>query len=456
MTAPLRRRTLLRHLLVWVLGALAAVWLGYLVIGLRTGVHEADELTDGHLASTASLLLAQTSIQFVTARDASAPTADLKRHDYQQSMSVVVWDAAGRLLSRVGDAPEPPFDSPDGFATLQIGNPPAAWRTFARWDAPDRQQRRVMVMLSIEERDDLAWDIAAQIAQPGFWLLPVIAVVLGLAIRRGLRPLDALSSDVGALDIRAGAALPTGNLHEEFRAVVESINQLSQRYRAAVARERELAGELAHEMRTPLASLALHAQALAGELGEADRRETQAHVARDALRAGEVLQHLLTMARADHTGMVEARTRFDIVPMAARVLADHGQAALDGHHELALTGDASLHVSGYEVLLELALRNLVENALAHAPPESVVDVKVDATARWLEVSNATGAAAPSAAPGAAAPMPSSPGTGVPRLGLGLGHRVVEKVVALHGAAFAEVPADATTRRYRITFGGSEN
>jgi two-component system, OmpR family, sensor histidine kinase QseC len=59
-------RTLLRHLLAWVLGALAVVWLGFVAIGLRTGVHEADELTDGHLASTASLLLSQRGIEFVT------------------------------------------------------------------------------------------------------------------------------------------------------------------------------------------------------------------------------------------------------------------------------------------------------------------------------------------------------------------------------------------------------
>ena len=141
MTAPLRRRTLLRHLLAWVLGALAAVWLGYLVIGLRTGVHEADELTDGHLASTASLLLTRArrrSLRRASDRVAR-PRPDLKRHDYQQSMSVVVWDARAALLSRVGDAPVPPFDAPDGFATLQLGTPPAAWRTFARWDSPDRR-----------------------------------------------------------------------------------------------------------------------------------------------------------------------------------------------------------------------------------------------------------------------------------------------------------------------------
>ncbi len=443
MSTSQSRRSLLRHLLAWVLGALAVVWLGYVVIGLRTGIHEADELTDGHLAGTASLLLTQRGIEFVAARDASAPSEELKRHDYQQSMSVVVWDTAGHVLSRVGDAPEPPFATSEGFATLEVGSPPEAWRTFARWDASDARRRRVMVMLSIEERDDLAWDIAGQVAQPGFWLFPVVALALGLAIRRGLRPLDALSRDVAALNIHAGARLRTDDLHEEFRAVGESINHLTERYRAAVARERELAGELAHEMRTPLASLSLHAQALGGELTPAERQHAQAQLGRDALRAGQVLQHLLTLARASHAELVEARTRFDIVPVAARVLADHAQPALDGRHELALTGAPALFVNGHEVLLELALRNLVENALAHAPADSVVEVQVDADARWLQVTNDT----------CAGPRSPEAGAALSRLGLGLGHRVVDKVVALHGAAFTEVPTGgATSRCYRIRFG----
>ena len=49
------RHSLTRHLLLWSLGALALVWGSFVFMGYRTGVHEADELTDGHLASVAVL-----------------------------------------------------------------------------------------------------------------------------------------------------------------------------------------------------------------------------------------------------------------------------------------------------------------------------------------------------------------------------------------------------------------
>ena len=440
----MRRRTLLGHLLAWVLGALAVVWVGFVAIGLTTGVHEADELTDGHLASTASLLLSQRTNEFVGARGTAPPLPDLKRHDYQQSMSVVVWDGSGHMLSRTGDAPEPPFDNSEGFATLELGSPPQAWRTFARWDSP-AHGRRLMVLLSVDERDDLAWDIAGQVAEPGLWLLPVVAIALGLAIRRGLRPLGRLSSDVAALNIHAGEPLQGDHRHEEFRAVVESINALIVRYQAAMARERQLASELAHELRTPLASLALHAQSLQGTLSDGERQQALARIADDSLRAGQVLQHLLTLARASHAELTEAATSFDVVPMAARVLADYAQSSLDGRHELALVGASELVVTGHELLLELALRNLIENALGHAPPGSVDEVTIDRDEAWLQVTNVHDDDA----------LIHRNGASVSRLGLGLGHRVVEKVAAIHGATFAEVPCGNALRCYRITFGRAD-
>lgn len=55
--ASVRRASLTRQLLLWSLGALALVWASFVLIGYQTGVHEADELTDGHLASVAALLL---------------------------------------------------------------------------------------------------------------------------------------------------------------------------------------------------------------------------------------------------------------------------------------------------------------------------------------------------------------------------------------------------------------
>lgn len=431
--------SLFRHLLAWTLGALFVVWAAFMFFGYRTGVHEADELTDGHLASVASLLFSRESPGTRPAPGAAPMTelAELKAHDYQQSLSIVVWDAAGRVVSRSGEAPVPAFNAAEGFETLQLGTPAARWRAFSRWDGPERA-RKITVLLSMQERDDLADDIAEQVATPGLWLLPVVAIVLALAIRRGLRPLLDLSHQVNQLDVHRETPLHAPP-HEEFKAIVRSIEMLVGRYNTALARERELASEVAHELRTPLASLRLHAAGLRHDLPPHELEDAMKRIQGDAQRAAAVLTDLLALARASRAELAETEARVDLAELARRVASEFGQAAVESGHDLSVESPGTCVIMGHAVLIELALRNLVENALAHTPRGSEVRVRVAESPAALEVwDNGAAASAQPAGPAAR------------HLGLGLGHQVVRRVAAVHGGHFeADEPRDGAGRAYRI-------
>ncbi|RYX91211.1 MAG: two-component sensor histidine kinase [Comamonadaceae bacterium] len=446
-------RTLTSHLLAWTLGALVLVWASFVLVGYQTGMHEADELTDGHLASVASLLLAERDGGGYAERANPGTLSgqeDLKRHDYQQSLSILVWDASGKLLTRTGEAPLPPFTQTEGFQTLGLGTPPAQWRSFARWD-DQAHSRKVMVLLSIQERDDLAEDIADQMAAPGLWLLPVVALVLGLAIRRGLRPLYALSRDVHALDVHNPVPLPDVHRQEELRAVVGSINTLAERYHTAMSRERELANELAHELRTPLASITLQARSLREMPAGLLREQALVQIERDALRAGQVLSDLLSLARASRTELAETAQVLDLGALAGEVLGEFAQLSFASGHDLALVSPGPFPVTGHIVLLGLALRNLVENALTHTPRGTLVEVRLDPQARWVQVSDSASGAVADGIPGGKGGASAGPESGL-GLGLGLGHRVVTKIARIHGAVFAAVPPPAGfTTCYRMSF-----
>ena len=429
-----RGGSLFGHLLAWGLGALGLLWLSFIVAGYQTGRHETDELVDGQLASVAMLLAADVRWLPLTPQPREAPVNLPPQHEYQQAMSLVVWDSAGHVLAHQGTAPLPPFNPSEGFATLQLGTPAQAWRSFSRWSV-GKPDRRVMVLISAAERTELGWDIASQVAAPGLWLLPALALALGLALRRGLQPLQDLSDDVQALRVDQGPAQGLYSAHPaaEFRAVVQAVNTLVQHYHEALDRERALASELAHELRTPLSALVLQARALREAPGTADGAAL-ARLEQDALRAGQVLAELLALARASRTALVEAAQPVDLAALAQQVLADRAQAALAGGHDLALEGDTHWEVRGHAVLLGLAVGNLVDNALAHSAGPTLVEVRLDAAGGRLLVCNGPlpgGAPAPNGATGA-----------LPGLGLGLGHRVVAKVAAIHGAQFTEEPPPA--------------
>jgi two-component system sensor histidine kinase QseC len=348
------------------------------------------------------------------------------------------------VLTRRGDAPLPPFASQDGFATLQLGQPAAPWRAFSRWN--DGRDRKLMVLVSQEERDELANDIAGQVAQPGLWLLPVIALALGLAIRRGLRPLYELSSEVTALDIHKARPLDTAARQEELKATAEAINKLVERYHAALTRERALANEFAHELRTPLASLSLQARGLRALPEGTLQADALAALEREALRAGDVLSHLLALARASRTELDEAAQPLDLSELARELVSEFVPQADVSGNELSLSSPGPFALNGHPVLLQIALRNLLENALSHTPAGTGIEIQLDPQARWLQVCD-NGAQMATAANGKAMPEANR------ALGLGLGHRVVEKIAAIHGARFEALEADDAGRRcYRLSFG----
>lgn len=435
--------SLTRQLLLWSLGALVLVWASFVYLGYQTGIHEADELTDGHLASVAALLLNLRASESVAVESTTQRAAMpwLKAHDYQQSLSVVQWDAQGRLLAHTGSAPLPAFSAAEGFSNLTLGPKAVVWRSFSQWSA-DRD-RKVVVLLELNERDDLAEDIAEQMVEPGLWLLPVVALALGLALWRGLRPLYELSRDVAALDPASAERLTARRAWSEFESVVASINTLLERQQAAMVRERRLANEVAHELRTPLSSIALQASALDKGLDAEAQAQAVARIGQDALRAGHVLNQLLALARASRAELHEAKAPLDLAAISRAVCADYAQAAWQRGDEIALAGPDQMAMAGHAVLLDLALRNLLENALKHTPQGTHIAVQMgwaDGGAAWLQVCDDGRRDAGGNAP--PAPVDS----------LHLGHEIVRRVAEAHGGRFgaAAAPAPFTTC-YRLEF-----
>ena len=96
------------------------------------------------------------------------------------------------------------------------------------------------------------------------------------------------------------------------------------------------------------------------------------------------------------------------------------------------------------VLLELALRNLINNALQHSARGAAVCVRwgSHAGSTWLEVCDD----GQGSSPGAAAPAPSAER-------LGLGHKIVSRVMDIHGGSFTQrtsaMPADLSFQPDRL-------
>ena len=295
-------RLLRRYLWTWALLTLTIVWLALAAVAYYTGLDEADEILDGHLVSVAEPLL-QPPARLLKAppQSATPPARSTYATVYAPELRLVVWEDERVVWDTHGIATLLPASLPPGHHTLVLdpARPASTWRVFvADASADTTTARRVAVLTEMGWRQHLGTDLAEDIVRPSLVLLPLVALLMAWAIRRGLLPLERLSDQIAALDLDAGQTLPEQQPFRELAYTVDAINTLVQRQQLQLQRERRFTSDVAHELRTPLTAMLLQARRAREADNAADRTQALQTVEQDALRAGHILGQLLDLARA--------------------------------------------------------------------------------------------------------------------------------------------------------------
>ena len=146
-------------------------------------------------------------------------------------------------------------------------------------------------------------------------------------------------------------------------------------------RERAFAADAAHELRSPLATIAALAQAARHEAGPSVAASLDA-IVDESLDASALVADLLTLARAAHPALLH-REPIDVAAVLSRVSKDFESAAAQRSIALHVNAEPAI-VNGDERRLRELTRNLVENALRHA--RANVTVESHSNARSVEIS----------------------------------------------------------------------
>lgn len=140
---------------------------------------------------------------------------------------------------------------------------------------------------------------------------------------------------------------------------------------------------ISHEFRTPLALIKGYATTLLADdvtWNETDREEFLALIASESDRLTELVQRLLDMRRID-AGMVELQ----FFPVEIETVLAGAIAGLPSASErVSIGGFPDTTLSADAQRLTTALRNLVSNALAYSPPDSVVEMSVSMVGDFVE------------------------------------------------------------------------
>ena len=242
---------------------------------------------------------------------------------------------------------------------------------------------RIIVAQTTHSRQALLNQLIVYAALPQLLLLAGLAVWLQRGIRRDLAPLQALqasverrdAADLTPLPSMAGARART----REVDGLAGSVNRLLGRIDEGVRAQREFAGTVAHELRTPLAGLRAAAEYGLAQDDPARWREQLQAVLQGQLRASRLVDQLLALALADEAQNSRMLQPVDLGELARDVVLQFLSRADRAGVELGASGlDAPLRVSADPGLLEGLLSNLLDNALRYGrPSEGRATLSVD-------------------------------------------------------------------------------
>jgi signal transduction histidine kinase len=224
------------------------------------------------------------------------------------------------------------------------------------------------------DEDALAHTVLNEFVRDIAWAIPLFAaaiLIVGVwSIRRGLRPLRAVSARAATITTETtGVRLADARLPSELSPLVGAFDQALDRLERGLISQRDFTANAAHQLRTPLAILTAQLDELPGSAPIALLRS-------DVARMNRLVDQLLRVARLDSVPLAVGAT-IDLKAVAADAVRSLAPWAISRKRTIGF--DAPNHpvwVHGNADAIEDALRNLIENAVGHAPPETEVTVAV--------------------------------------------------------------------------------
>ncbi len=243
----------------------------------------------------------------------------------------------------------------------------------------------------------------AQILRIGAPAMLVIMLVLGLvlwrAMKTALRPLDnmtALATKIasgergGRLDLVPGEeSTELGRTASAFNSMLDSLETSLTRAQAAESRLRQLCADVAHELRSPLASIVAAADNLVRNGAKKSQVEQAAiGMVREGQRASRIVGDLTLVSQLDIDDLAAqqvTKREFDIVTLVKSVVNETAKHSAFEIELQAADGLNEQRISADPERVTQILNNLLENANRWA--ESKIQVRIGSTESdfWLQV-----------------------------------------------------------------------
>jgi len=240
----------------------------------------------------------------------------------------------------------------------------------------------VLVAASLGAADRAVMSVATALVA-AFALLAVLVGALVWAVTGlALRPVERIRREVAELSVsnlRRQLVEPPGD--DEIRRLAQTMNTMLERLARSTERERQLVGDVSHELRNPLASLRTQLEVatinatpgssnlLAGAIAEVERMST-------------LVDGLLTLERLDNGTLLRHDDDVDLDELA---LTEGDRLRGRRRVDVSVRGVGGARVRGDEGQLRRMVANLADNAERHARRRVAFVVRQEGNFAVIEV-----------------------------------------------------------------------
>ena len=287
----------------------------------------------------------------------------------------------------------------------------------------------------------IANEIVQHVALPLIPLSLLLLLFNVFAVRRVLRPLQRAEAEVDALDPDNGLSrLSEAAEPREVDTLVRAVNRALTRLDETMAILRGFTANAAHELRTPLSIMQLTLDKLPPSPLRDDLQADTQHLTR-------LVGQMLDLAQADALA-VEPDTTVNLADIGREVVAAMAPKVFKARRDLRFEAIGQTWALGHAEAIYRIYRNLIDNALAHAPGETPIEVAAGPGPQLTVRDHGPGIA----------------GEDLPHIferfwrkdrrktdGAGLGLGIVQRLAQAHGGAITVENAIGGGALFRVTF-----
>ncbi|WP_434107870.1 sensor histidine kinase [Paraburkholderia caffeinilytica] len=242
-----------------------------------------------------------------------------------------------------------------------------------RVDQPVGNPIIVEVGQPVHHRFRIAAEFLVAIMMPLLLLLLAGWVIVWRVVNQQLNPLTDLADSLNRQTHTSLEPVDETYVPVEIRPLTGALNALLGRLKTALDGQRKFIADAAHQLRTPLTAVKLHAEQAAVARDPQQTLAAVRELRAAADRAVRLSNQLLSLARAEPGEQAARFVNVDMAALAFDTGAEWVPRALTFHVDLGFQrlddpNDHPLMARGNPVLLHEVIANLLDNALKYVPP----------------------------------------------------------------------------------------